>query len=273
MAASQVKLRSDDRDERPAQRGSTFVNQREKRRGWRHKRRRQNAEPHGGHTQQRARQCKSHADSHKAPALALREHIDHRRAKHGDHAGCGHAPAKPADPSRRMAVCHGRADCCLSDEDGDRIERSPTPQTLRTRQSRGSATNGAVPARRETQTAAAPNGTGWPPAPAARTQAPRPRAADASRRATRRIKPMLQDEPDEKRTDRKLRQHEHHHQRPMGVLRVHAEVIGRQQIARKRAPRFVGRRRQRDLRVRSGWQERRRPRHRRRLVLDRRGES
>jgi hypothetical protein len=44
----------------------------------------------------------------------------------------------------------------------------------------------------------------------------------------------------------------------MGVLSIHAEVISRQQIARERAPRFISRGRQRDLRIRSRRQEDRR---------------
>ena len=44
----------------------------------------------------------------------------------------------------------------------------------------------------------------------------------------------------------------------MGVLRVHAEVVGRKQIARERLPRFIRRRRQRDLRIGSRRQEDRR---------------
>ena len=50
---------------------------------------------------------------------------------------------------------------------------------------------------------------------------------------------------DDKRADRHLRQHQHQHQRPVGVLRRRRIIVGRQQVRGQRPLRLVDRRRQR----------------------------
>ena len=77
---------------------------------------------------------------------------------------------------------------------------------------------------------------------AASANSPNPSAVDGVQRTQRAqhvpLSQSFADQPDDERAHRKLRQHQHHHQRPVGVLRIDAEVVGRQQVARERLAAF-----------------------------------
>ena len=90
----------------------------------------------------------------------------------------------------------------------------------------------AARARRETRTAAAPGERCSPRAPAAR-RAARPRVVARAAPAAGRSAPAQQ-ELDDERAHRQLRQHQHEHQRQVRVRRPHLVKVGRQHVARQR---------------------------------------